>query len=247
MTNKKISEDQNFPRVMNSQIEKLLKTIEDRWKELLKKRKGQDLDQAGVTLHKLKEALIKLDYRYSDLVQVFPMFDSLTADEMGEPLHYLQVAFVDRVEAFHQQIYSTISTLILVLNHFKDDDKGSNHPIGSVKQFLDYIKDNKLRYRSTLINQVDCLQRSRDFRSKFIDHPQQHQLHDWMTFRAEDGIYLIFFVRKGNEVYAINPIIHPFDPEFKPPINCGKDFYIAPSEKETIRAIVVLIGHILDL
>lgn len=236
-----------LPRVETSLINNLLKDIDANWNELLKGFKDEKRDEVGMTFHRLKEALIKLDYRFSELYGITQVFDHLKGGEMGEPLHYLQIAFVDKVEAFHQQVYSSVSTLILVLNYLGYKGKQPIHPVNSVEQFLDYVKDKELKYRSALIDQIDILQKSRDFRSKFIDHPQQHQLHDWMTFRAEDGLYLIFFKRKGNEVYMIDPTKHPFDPDFKPPVNCGKDFYIAPSKEKTLKAIEVLVRHMLDL
>lgn len=243
----KISKDVFFPRVRTTLVKNLLRGIDDNWKVLLKGYKGDKKAEVGMALHRLKESLVKLDYRYFDLAEVAQLFDRLKDDEMGEPLHYLQIAFVDRVEAFHQQVYATVSTLILVLNYLGYKGEKLNHPIDSVEQFLEFIKERKLKYRSVLSDQVDVLQKSRDFRSKFIDHPQQHQLHDWMTFRAMDGIYLIFFKRKGDEVYMIDPTKYPFDPDFKPPVNCGKDFYIAPSEEKTFKAVEVLVKHMLDL
>lgn len=236
-----------FPKVRTALIGQLLENIDSSWDKLLKGLEDKKKDEVGMTLHRFKEALAKLDYRFFDLYGIARVFDHLKNDEMGEPLHFLQIAFVDKVEAFHQQVYSTTSTLILVLNHLGYKGKKLNNPINSVEQFLNFVKNNELKYRSSLIDQIDVLQKSRDFRSKFIDHPQQHQLHDWMTFRAGDGIYLIFFKRKGNEVYMINPIKHPFDPDFKPPVNCGRDFYIAPSEEKTLKAVEVLVKHMLDL
>lgn len=244
--NKLISENAFFPRVNTGLISGLLVLIDKNWEKILKGYNDEKRKEVGMTLHRLKEAIIKLDYRYFELISIVKTFDQLTNEEQGEPLHYLQIAFVDKVEAFHQQVYATISTTMLVINHIGYKGKRINHPIDSVKKFLEYIKGEIFKYRSVLGDQIDILEKSRDFRAKFIDHPQQHQLHDWMTFRAEDGLYLIFFMRKGDEVYAIDPTIHPFDPNFKPPVNCGEDYYIAPSEGKTLKAVEIFIKHILD-
>lgn len=243
----KISEKAFFPRVHTILIENLLKQIEKNWEDLLKSYKDEQRDKVGMSLHKLKEAFIKLDYRYFDLSRIVRTFNQLTRGEMGETLNYLQIAFVDKVEGFHQQVYTTISALILVINYLGYKKGKTNNPINSVKKFLEYTKDKIFKYRSILGDQIDVLQKSRDFRSKFIDHPQQHQLHDWMTFKVKKDVFLIFFKRHGNEVYMIDPTKHPFDPDFKPPVNCGKDFYIAPNEKETLKAIEVLVRHILNI
>lgn len=245
MKQDKISKSPFFPQVRTKLMKDLLKAIDGNWDKLLIGHRGKKKEGVCMTLHRLKESLVKLDYRYFDLGEIVRLLDQLQSDEMGEPLHYWQIAFVDVVEAFHQQIYSTLSTLILVLNHLGLN--GKKHPINSVKKFLEFVKEKQLQYRSALADQIDILQKSRDFRSKFIDHPQQHQLHDWMTHRTEEGeMYIIFFKRKGKEVYAPTPK-HPSDPEFKPPVNCGKDFYISPDERKTLKAIEVLIKHMLNL
>ncbi|MBP9815653.1 hypothetical protein KBD09_00240 [Candidatus Woesebacteria bacterium] len=244
----KISDAPMYPRIRNRFIAKLLDSIDKDWDDLTKESSKAKKDKVELSFHRLKEALVKLDYRFFELYQAEEIFDQLDESEMGEPLHYLQIYYVDKVEAFHQQIYATISTLILVLNHVGIENDFVQHPIHSVKKFLEFIGDHKsFRYRSTIQNQKSLLESSVDFRSKFIDHPQQHLLHDWATFRANDEAFLIFFIRKGNEVYFIDPTIHPSDAEFKPPINCGKDYYIPPSPLDTLKACLSLVKHLLDI
>jgi len=225
-----------------------LKKIDNEFNNLLQKMKSKDDTKKAAYLHRFKESLIKLNGRYVELKSIQKQFDELKREEMGEELHYLQIAFVDKIEAFHQAVYTTISALIMVIKQFKSNQNTKNQiPIKSVKKFLTYISTSQAKYQSVLIDQINILEKSRDFRAKFIDHPQQHLLHDWMTFNFLGKVYLIFFKASGQEIYAINPDIHPMSPRFKPPVNCGKNFYIAPNEDECFDAIQILLEHLLNL
>ena len=221
--------------------------IEKNWETLLKGLKGKRRDKVGLALHWLRENFIKLYYNYRDIEAVEKSLFKLPEEKMGEELHFLQILFVDRIEGFHQQVYATLSTLIAVLNHtgIKGIDS-KDHPINSVKGFLEYLS-KKFPYRGGLKDQITILEKSRDYRSKFIDHLQQHILHEWMTFGYNGEYYVIYFRSKGDEVYSIRGDIDPMSPDFRPPVNCGDDFYISPDKKKTYKALVGLTKTLLGL
>lgn len=137
--------------------------------------------------------------------------------------------FVDKIEAYFQQVYSTLSAFIMLLSHVADDDFKKQMPIKGAEKFLLWI--SKRSYSGQLKDNVTLLGKAREFRTIFIDHPQQHILHDWMTYSHLNGTAIIYFVRNGNKVYAPGSIVDPYNPNFRPPFDY-KSFYVSPDYRK---------------
>jgi hypothetical protein len=164
----------------------------------------------------------------------------------GPSLAELQLRLVDKVEAFHQHVYATLAVLALVLNHLRTGSDQS-YPIGSISAFLQALKERKFRYQAQHLDRVVVLERSIDFRSKYVDHPEKHQLHDWMTYGYRGKSHIIFFMPKGAEVAWLGPEgdtvnLDPFSPRFRPPVNCGDDFYVAPDVDIVFEAVQTIVA-----
>src|SRR5689334_18548500 len=133
----------------------------------------------------------------------------------GPELPERQLRFVDKMEAFHQHIYATLAVLALVLNQRRAKDGEQAYPVGSISRFLAALKERDFRYKDRFLDHVSVLERSADFRSKYVDHPERHQLHDWMTYRPDRYTYVIYFIRKGTGVFWRGGPPDPFHPDFQ--------------------------------
>jgi len=196
---------------------------------------------AAQATHRFREYLHRLDGRLWDLAYADK---ALTVDgEDGEPdyLHRAQLTFVDRVEAFHQHVYAAMSSLILCASHILSPSETSQLPIRSVSRFLD-------RHGSGVFSHASSgLKASLAFRNRFIDHPQQHALHDWMTFKSPSGTVVVYFIPQYSHLdsdptrptayYAIRAIdnLDPFSDDFRPPVDCTS-FYVSPAYRHTTEA-----------
>lgn len=183
------------------------------------------------------EYVERLGNRHNELLQIEAFKTSADPDEMAKheiTLADLQLEFVDKTEAFHQQVYAVVSAFIMLLSHVGDQKFLSQMPIDSLTKFLRHISDKS--YESIIKDQAALLLKSADFRSKFIDHPQQHALHDWMTYSYGTGACIIYFIRKGPEIYYREPK-DPYAPDFVPPVNY-KSFYVSPAHTQVFLAVL---------
>ena len=185
---------------------------------------------------KYNEHFIRLEKRYQGLLRIEKakeLIDLEELDKQGRTLEDLQLEFVDKTEAFYQQIYAAISTFVLLLSHVGGHKFKGQLPIKSISRFLIFITEwfpsDSLRQNAKI------LKISIDFRSKYVDHPQQHVLHDWMTYSYGTGTCIIYFIRTGNGVY-VPEIFNPYDPNFKPPVD-HEDFYISPPHTVVFKAL----------
>src|SRR3989344_1320982 len=67
---------------------------------------------------KYNEHFIRLEKRYQGLLRIEKakeLIDLEELDKQGRTLEDLQLEFVDKTEAFYQQIYAAISTFVLLL------------------------------------------------------------------------------------------------------------------------------------
>jgi hypothetical protein len=158
-------------------------------------------------------------------------------DYSGPPLKEVQLRFVDKIEAFHQHIYATLAVLALVVNHLRDEREKQLYPVGSISKFLAALKERKFRYKDRLLDQVAILEKSSDFRSKYIDHPDQHQLHNWMTHFYLNKYHVVYFLTGGDpaDIHAGDP--DPDSPDFHPPIGGLLGFYVSPDLDRTYDAM----------
>lgn len=205
--------------------------------------------KAIIAFQRFNEYLFRLENRYSELKDWENILLNYDEDESFKtiPLHDVQLIFLDKTEGFHQQLYATLSAYILLLNHVCDKNLASQIPIRNVTSFLKYVQ-SKWNNDLQLNKQVEILTSSINFRSKFIDHPQQHILHDWMTMPHGHGICIIYFIRNENDnVYFIDWTINPYDKNFKPPVDCS-EFYVSPEKNITFDALkdfsVCVLNHI---
>ncbi|TAL72362.1 MAG: hypothetical protein EPN88_04920, partial [Bacteroidetes bacterium] len=103
-------------------MDRITKLIINNWEDLHEKIHkiipSDKTVEVEIALHRLKENFYRLDLRLRDYNQIENEIHSLSKEEdYVERLHFLQLKLVDRLEAFHQQVYSTLSTLILALNY----------------------------------------------------------------------------------------------------------------------------------
>lgn len=229
-------------------MEPIIKLIDHKWEDLMAGVTGQKRTDFGLTLHRLKEALFRVDRRYREYriahEQMRPAEDGKLIG--GRPSDELQLALVDKIEAFHQQVYATGSALVLTVNHRPVRTFKTDHPIDSIRRFLQFAREKS--YDSTLSDALQWLERSEDFRAKFVDHPQQHLLHDWITYSHIGESYVIYFVRQPGElvnVYMVPPL-DPIDPRFRPPVNY-QSFYVSPNPSRTIAAVGTVVSTLLGL
>src|SRR3989344_3835258 len=91
--------------------------INKNWEKLLLDLNEKKRNKIGLVLHRLKESLERLDYRYVEYHEVEKLIVSDSTGPRKMNLSNLQLKLVDKIEAFHQQVYVVLSTLILVINY----------------------------------------------------------------------------------------------------------------------------------
>jgi hypothetical protein len=190
-------------------------------------------DKAIMAYQKFNEYLLRLDKRYHQLLKIEDLKTNLHPDSFSSHnivLKDIQLEFVDKTESFHQQVYATISAFILLVSHISF----KQWPIRKVSAFLKKVSENTSD--PVLQEYIETLKESIEFRSKFIDHPQQHILHDWMTYSYINGTCIIYFVRNGSEVYYHSEL-DPYSKNFIPPVS-HETFYVSPPHKDTFKAMI---------
>lgn len=224
-------------------MDSVIKQLEPHFKKLIKDFSKGDQEKAWLAFQRSNEYLLRLKRRYNELLKIER---EIVNSELGKTLRSLndmQLDFVDKTEGFHQHVYSCVSAFIMLLNHIAKKDFKTQIPINSVEEFLRFL--GRKSYSSVIKDQVHYLEKSVDFRNKFIDHPQQHALHDWMTYTYPGGCVVIYFIRRGNEVYYRGLQINPYSPDFEPPVNY-KSFYISPPHVkvyDAVKRLVVLMAE----
>ncbi len=100
----------------------------------------------GLVLHRVIESFRGLEMRTKELMEAEKRIVEYDPEQKKEKmtLDELQNIYVNKTEAYHQQIYSTISNLIMVANYFGINGKKVNHPIRSVEKFLKFIMSDIL-------------------------------------------------------------------------------------------------------
>jgi len=168
-----------------------------------------------------------------------------------------QLDLVDKLEAFHQGVYSTIAALLLFLSHAAPREKVRDLPIKSVKRALELFESLSV---SPLVKEaVRTLRSSNEFRTQFADHPQMHALHNWLTFTFHAQAIVLFFkpdffsersederrVWQWLETRIMSSGARtPWDPAFLADADPGR-FYIAPPARATSYALSVLVRSVL--
>ena len=159
--------------------------------ELMSTFEGARLARASLAASLLWEYMVRADWRYHDLLLAGCKLSTAARNE-DQLIRKRQLQFVDRTEAFHRQIYGTLSVLMLFLSHSAPHRVASHLPISSVQKFLGYLHEQPglMRYSGNF----DQLLSSVKFRASFLDHPQQSKLHHWMTMGMPAETVIIHYV-----------------------------------------------------
>lgn len=190
---------------------------------------------AGNVYRALTEYHSRLHFRFLDLLAAEAEVAYLPTPPDGYTLQEAQMRFVDDFEAFHQHIYATLSSLAHLLTRLVPP--GRDVPTRSVKDFLVYLA----KYLPKSADEIARLEVSRDYRARYVDHPQQSPVRDWMTYRTPhaDEAYLIYFEHATERAPAPprpSQLSHdPRNPDFRPPVPASR-WFVAPGVRETYAA-----------
>jgi hypothetical protein len=194
---------------------------------------------------RFNEFLWRLDQRYQRLKSVESFIYHANITTLHVPMRDVQLEFVNCIEAYYQQLYASLSAFAMFLNHVASPSFKRGLPIGSVKGFLGFLR-NKTGF--DLDNQLTELERARDFRAKFVDHTQQHALHNWMTFSYPTKVgpecIVIYYISRGPEVY-FRSHVNPYTPDFQPPVNY-ESFYISPPHNKCHQTLFSVCQRIIN-
>jgi len=219
--------------------------------ELMSTFEGAKLARAALASSLLWEYMVRADWRYRDLVLAAGELSKAARDE-DSLVRTRQLQFIDRTEAFHRQIYGTLSVLMLFLSHSAPRRVTSHLPISSVQKFLSYLREQPGLMRCS--GHFDQLLLSVKFRASFLDHPQQSKLHHWMTMGMPSETVIIYYVPSyvepvKNSVASAptGPIQHlnPREPDFRPIIDCSS-FHVSPEPLKSLDALCSIILTVLE-
>jgi hypothetical protein len=215
-----------------------VQALDRNWDRLLSGFEGEERNRVADALRRLRDNLVRLEWRYQECRSASTLpYQPAAPGYTGPSVNTLQLRFVDKVEAFHQHVYATLAVLALVLNHLGKRATKQPYPVGSISKFLSALRERDFRYKERYLGHVAVLEKSADFRSKYVDHPERHQLHDWMTYRFMDTAYVIYFIKHGHVVRWAGASPDPLSPDFRPPVDCGEDFYVSPNIELTCEAM----------
>ncbi len=155
---------------------------------------------------------------------------------------FLQLDIVNKIESFHQHVYATLSAFVMLLIQLLPRSLNSQIPINSINKFLKFLKKTNLN--ELLKDDIDNLLNSITFRAKFIDHPQQHAAHNWMTWRAEEEIVILYFIPLFTEE-EIEKYYQKHKDKATPPFE-EKSMYISPYINITYKSLKIFIENILE-
>ncbi|MFA5782567.1 MAG: hypothetical protein WC868_09900, partial [Bacteroidales bacterium] len=196
-------------------------------------------DKAIHVSNRLIENMQRLHNRYCELNKAADdLGDAVCNKENKEDTTHLQLILVDKIEGFNQHVYALISTLVLVLTHLAPKVWKVDMPIRSIQKFLEYLK-KKNQNDKKIIEAIDIIEKSREFRARFIDHVQQHIVQSWMTHTYRNDSYIIYYISKSNNIYH-RGVRDPNMDGFIPPVDC-ESFYVSPNINKTYIASVNLI------
>lgn len=184
------------------------------------------LDQRFLTLCKIEQAMF---------------FDP---DKLVYSTHDIQLEFVNRVEAYFQQMYAAISAFVLYLTHMAPKEFKREMPFNSIEKFLKFLEKRDALFEK----ESKILERARDFRARFIDHTQQHILHDWETSASMDAsghnsCTVIYFNKKSPSAFY-RGVFDPRDARYEPSGDY-ETFYVSPSHREAHAAFYNLCENVI--
>lgn len=195
-----------------SEIEQFQTKLHDNFLKHIANGNTHDAELLRSFLQRLMEYLHILHSRYEELEAVERRY-TFRLFKPGERIKDLQFLFVDKTEAFHEQVYGVISTVatlykrsiadkqFLTKNKLKNDSNES-----FLKAVSEFNQDNP-----ELLEAVEVLLQSRNYRSKYVAHPRKF-LYSWHTgsrqkANGEPGKTLVYAAIKDNEYKWLEPEI----------------------------------------
>lgn len=225
-------------------MEKLAKEIQSKCKKITKKFPPARKNGAGFACQQFTESLLSLERRYNELLKIErEILDFSENSKPGRSLNEIQLDYVDKTHAFHQQIYATISALMKLLTLLGNEEfiqqflQGKN--LRSVERFLKNLRDT-----GPHAEHIDCsigfLLHSRYYRAKFVDHPQQLKIHSWITQSLAEHVAIIYFGFPKDKVFAPNPMINPY-------FILDEDIFVPRHHTWVYNSLINLVGHSLNI
>lgn len=225
--------------------EELLEEIKDQFEDvylhLSKNFTPAQKSKSTLSSRRLTEHILRVNIRYDDTMHAAKVMEEIYNPESNGNSHISQINLVDKIEAFHQQIYSALSAFVLMLNHYAPIQWKRDMPIKSIDRFLTFIhgKYNNQEF----LDSLNYLNQSREFRAKFVDHMQQHIVHDWATVNANEVPMIVYYILAENEVDAVSCKMPGSEYEF--PIMC-KQYYWSPPIPEVYKSFIFLMRTVLE-
>ncbi|MFH1767369.1 MAG: hypothetical protein ABH826_04790 [Patescibacteria group bacterium] len=216
--------------------------------------------KANLASRRMHEYLLALEMRFRELD--IADYQLTNPEHVGatKSLNDLQFGFVDKTEAFHEQVYATLGASAAFLSYFlKHGDRRGLRLGSSIKKMLKDLK--ALLDGSGFEKTLDVLEKSREFRDKVVIHPQTHAQHDWMTQGGQNVSAVIYYAidysktdpkEDGLPVHAPPQTTLPFSsPEeyrdyLRKMFPWMQDIYVPPSHEEVFSALKALVRYVLE-
>jgi hypothetical protein len=240
-------------------IKELYNTITSNYNPIFKRLpKNFPIDKnqnAAITSNKLIEQMVKLHIRFEEITECTTALSNIMFENTNEKIVISDIKFnkreelyqmeqlklVDKIEGFHQQIYSTISSFGAVLTSYFPHEWRKNMNISSNTKFLDFLKtkSDDIDFNISL-NQ---LQLSTAYRAKFVDHAQQHRILNWLTQTIDSLPYIVHF--KPQLFQMICPFEVPNKETRYESYYENNDFYVSPNNFEVYKSLIIVINFCL--
>ena len=220
-------------------------SLEPLYKALAEKDEVRDEIKAAA-IHRFNENLIRLRWRYEALSQVEAELYSISPDSPRDS-RTVQFDFVDKTEAYYQQLYATLSAFVMVINKLASHEVRRGLNVSRNERFLSDL----LRKYPEISDDISNVEIARAFRAKFVDHIQQHTLHDWCTVSnlvgpGAGGCTLIYFLRANPAVHGMvfRPGLDPYAAGYEPPVDHA-GFYVSPLYQSVQKSFENIVRHVL--
>jgi hypothetical protein len=208
--------------------------------------------KADFALVRFREDLQRLDWRYQDYREANRNYKRTQRNRRrAKDLDHCQKKLVNKSMAFHQQAYVVIASLGSLLNQLKDE-KASQFPWQEVTDLLDVLESRHFKDNEGRLDDLYVVRNAAWYRSKYVDHPQQHQPHCWLTHYEleDDQEYIIFYNPIPGEEFEMLPIpeasMNPKSELYRLPLGV-EQWFTAPDVMATHEAIQRIVLHILSL
>lgn len=177
-----------------------------------------------LALKDFKERYQRLGNRYSELSLIEASFVKATWSNT-EDTRLIQPIFIDKLEAYFQQLYSVESALVKLLNHIGGHKFLRGISISSIESFL-------LNFKKQKNIKINNLIRALDFRTR-IDHAQIKGTFDYLTCATpHNTLQCLYFRPNGKEKIRDDILLQlGFPKTVSSPVE-GSDWFIPPYYKE---------------